>query len=45
MTRAIIEDKKIVGYEEIKDEVKVDKDLIKKRQEGVQKKYRENKGE
>ena len=42
MTRAIIENKKIVGFEPIKEETKeVDKDEIARRQRGAIKKYNE----
>lgn len=43
MTRAIIKNKKIVGFEPIREESVVDKDLIKRRQRAVVKWYNENK--
>lgn len=42
MTKAIIENKKIIGFEPIKEEAKeVDKDEITRRQRGAIKKYNE----
>ena len=43
MTRAIIENKKIIGFEPIKEEVVIDKEEIERRQKGVAKKYNEKK--
>lgn len=43
MTRAIIKNKKIVGFEPIKEESVVDKKLIERRQKAVAEQYNENK--